>query len=176
MAMKVRRIVTGHNAAGKAVIKSDEQIAAVPRIGAGITGAEIWSTDQIPIDNSAAADAAQRAGFVKHTNYVGDGAGTTFRINEFAPGCVRFTHRTETMDYVLQLSGELDCELEGGEVAHLKPGDVMIQRGTIHTWVNKGSVPAVIAFILIDAKPVEINGKEMHSVFPLQDRSQRVEV
>ena len=92
MAMNVRRIVTGHNAAGKAVIKTDEQIAAVPRIGAGITGAEIWSTDQMPIDNSAAADAAQRAGFVKQTNYVGDGGGTTFRINEFAPGCVRFTH------------------------------------------------------------------------------------
>jgi quercetin dioxygenase-like cupin family protein len=107
---------------------------------------------------------------------VGDGGGTTFRINEFAPGCVRFTHRTETMDYAIQLSGELDCELEGGEVAHLKPGDVMIQRGTIHTWVNKGSVPAVIAFILIDAKPVEINGKEMHTVFPLQDGSQKVEV
>src|SRR6201994_3193874 len=65
----VRRIVTGHNAAGKAVIKTDEQIAAVLRIGAGISGAEIWSTDQMPIDNSA-ADAAQRAGFVKHTNYV----------------------------------------------------------------------------------------------------------
>jgi hypothetical protein len=39
----------------------------------------------MPIDNSAAADAAQRAGFVKHTNYMGDGGGTTFRINEFAP-------------------------------------------------------------------------------------------
>jgi len=81
MAMNVRRIVTGHNASGKAVIKTDEQIAAVPRIGAGISGAEIWSTNQMPIDNSASADAAQRAGFVKHTNYVGDGGGTTFRIN-----------------------------------------------------------------------------------------------
>ena len=85
MAMNVRRVVTAHNAAGKAVIKTDEQIAAVPRVGAGISGAEIWSTDQMPIDNSAAADAAQRAGFVKHTNYVGDGGGTTFRINEWAP-------------------------------------------------------------------------------------------
>jgi hypothetical protein len=105
LAIKVRRIVTGHTAAGKAVIKTDEQIAAVPRIGAGISGAEIWSTDQMPIDNSVAADAAQRAGFVKHTNYVGDGGGTTFRINEFAPGCMRFTHRTETMDYAIQLAG-----------------------------------------------------------------------
>ena len=119
----------------------------------------------MPIDNSAAADAAQRAGFVKHTNYVGDGGGTTFRINEFAPGCVRFTHRTETMDYAIQLSGELDCELDN-EVVHLRPGDVLIQRGTIHTWVNKGSVPAVIASVMIDAKPVEVNGTEMRTVFP----------
>ena len=164
--MNVRRIVTGHNAAGKAVIKTDEQIAAVPRIGAGISGAEIWSTDQMPIDNSAAADAAQRAGFVKHTNYVGDGGGTTFRINEWVPGHARFTHRTETLDYAIVLSGEIDCELENGEAVHLKSGDVMIQRGTIHTWVNRGSVPAVTAFILIDAKPVEVNGTEMRTVFP----------
>ena len=120
----------------------------------------------MPIDNSAATDAAQRAGFVKHTNYVGDGGGTTFRIQKFAPGCVRLTHRTETMDYAILLSGELDCELENDEVVSLKPGDVLIQRGTIHTWVNKGSVPAVIAFILIDAKAVEVNGTEMRTVFP----------
>jgi mannose-6-phosphate isomerase-like protein (cupin superfamily) len=175
MALKVRRIVTGHNAAGKAVIKTDEQMAAVPRIGAGTSGAEMWSTDQMPIDNSEAAEAAQRAGFVKHTNYVGDGGGTTFRINEFAPNSMRFTHRTETLDYVLLLSGEIDCELEAGEVVHMKPGDVLIQRGTIHTWVNNGSVPAVIAFILIDAKPVEVNGTEMHTFFPLHDGSQTVE-
>ena len=91
MTMKVRRIVTGHNANGKAIIKTNEQVTAVPRVDAGISGCEIWSTDQMPIDNSAAADAVQRAGFVKHGNYVGDGGGTTFRINEWAPGHARFT-------------------------------------------------------------------------------------
>jgi mannose-6-phosphate isomerase-like protein (cupin superfamily) len=70
------------------------------------------------------------------------------------------------MDYAIQLSGELDCELENDEVVHLKPGDVLTQRGTIHTWANKGSVPTVIAFILIDAKPVEVNGTEMRTVLP----------
>src|SRR6201994_1149232 len=75
MAMKVRRIVTGHNAGGKAIVKTDEQVTAVARMAAGISGCEIWSTDQMPIDNSSAADAAQRAGFVKHNNYVGDGGG-----------------------------------------------------------------------------------------------------
>jgi hypothetical protein len=52
------------------------------------------------------------------------------------------------------------------EVAHLKAGGVVIQRGNVRTWVNRGSVPAVAAFILIDAKPVEVNGKELHTVFP----------
>src|SRR6201981_4099946 len=171
--MKLRRIVTGHNAAGQAVIKTDEQIAAVPRIGAGISGAEIWSTDQMPIDTPAAADAAQRVGFVKHNNYVGDGGGTTFRINEWAPGHARFTHRTETMDYAIVLSGEIGLELDSGEVVHLKPGDVVVQRGTMHTWVNRGSVPAVTAFILIDAKPVEVNGEEMRTVFPIQRKEDK---
>ncbi len=97
---------------------------------------------------------------------VGTGGGTTFRINEFAPGCARFRHRTETMDYALQLSGQLDCELDGGEVVHLTPGDVIVQRGTIHTWVNNGSVPAVIAFILVDATPDKVSGKEMRTVYP----------
>jgi hypothetical protein len=48
----------------------------------------------------------------------------------------------------------------------MKPGDVLVQRGTIHTWVNKGSVPAVTAFILLDAKPDKVNGKELRTIFP----------
>ena len=167
MTLAVRRIVTGHDAGGKAVVATDERLTAVSRrIGANITGCEIWSTDRMPVDNSAAADAAQRAGFVKRYNYVGTGQGTTFRITEWAPGHARFTHRTETVDYAILLSGEIDLELDGGEVVHLKPGDIVVQRGTIHTWVNRGSVPAVTAFILIDAKPAEVNGEVLRTVFP----------
>ena len=51
---------------------------------------------------------------------------------------------------------------------NLKAGDVVIQRGTLHTWINKGPAVAVTAFILIDARPVEVNGKEMRTVYPLQ--------
>jgi hypothetical protein len=69
----------GYDASGKAIVKTDEQVTAVPRIAAGISGCEIWSTDRMPIDNSAAADAAQRTGFVSQYNqynqynYVGTG-------------------------------------------------------------------------------------------------------
>jgi uncharacterized cupin superfamily protein len=167
MTLQVRRIVTGHDANGKAVVATDERLTAVSRrIGANITGCEIWSTDRMPVDNSATADAAQRAGFVKRYNYVGTGQGTTIRITEWAPGHARFTHRTETVDYAILLSGEIDLELENDEVVHLKPGDVVVQRGTTHTWVNRGSVPAVTAFILIDARPAEVNGELLRTIFP----------
>jgi quercetin dioxygenase-like cupin family protein len=170
MTMQVRRVVTGHDENGDAVVVSDERLTAVSRgLGTGISGCEMWSTNRMPIDNSAAADAAQRAGFVSHyihANYVGTGAGTTFRINEFAPGHARFTHRTETADYVVVLSGTIDMELENDEVIHLKPGDVVVQRGTVHTWVNRGSVPAVTAFILMDATPAEVAGKQLRTLYP----------
>jgi hypothetical protein len=68
--MKVRRMVTGYNAAGKAVVKTDEQLSAVPRVGAGIKGCETWSTDAMPVDNSAAAEAAQRVGLVEQNKIV----------------------------------------------------------------------------------------------------------
>src|SRR5436853_520232 len=95
MPLKVRRVVTGHDANGKAVIASDEVLTAVPRrAGSDITGCEIWSTDRMPVDNSREADAAQRKGFVVRHNYVGSGQGTTCRITEFAPGHGPFPHRT----------------------------------------------------------------------------------
>lgn len=170
MALEVRRIVAANDDAGKAVIVSDEQLSAVSRgIGANLTGCEIWSTDHMPIDNAVAADAAQRAGYIKRYNpynYVGNGQGTTFRITEWAPGHPRFTHRTQTTDYDVVLSGEIDLELEGGEVVHLKAGDVVILRGCTHTWMNRGSVPAVTAFILVDAEAVEVDGTKLAPIFP----------
>jgi mannose-6-phosphate isomerase-like protein (cupin superfamily) len=58
------------------------------------------------------------------------------------------------------MSGEIDMELDGTTV-HLKAGDVLVQRGTIHNWVNKGTVPCVIAFTLVSAKPVTAGGKSL---------------
>ena len=167
MALEVRRIVTGHDANGKAVVKTDERLAAVPRLGRPhIAGCEIWSTDKMPVDNSEEADPAQRAGFVKRYNYVGTGQGTVIRITEFAPGAPKFMHRTETVDYALLLSGECDLELDSGEIVPMKPGDIVVQRGTMHAWVNNGTAPAVFAFILIDAHPAKIEGQELNTHFP----------
>src|SRR5205823_11123569 len=152
MALEVRRIVTGHDPNGKAVVKTDERLQAVSRLGRPhIAGCEIWSTDKMPVDNSSnEAEAAQRAGFVKRYNYVGTGPGTVIRITEFAPGAPKFMHRTETVDYALLLSGECDLELDSGEVVHMKPGPA----------------PCVFAFILIDAEPARAGGQELRTHFP----------
>src|SRR5438128_11122137 len=94
--LRVRRVVTGHDSNGKAVVITDETLTAVPRrIGSDITGCEIWSTDRMPVDNSRETDAAQRAGFVVRHNYVGNGQGTTCLINEFETSHGRFRHITE---------------------------------------------------------------------------------
>ena len=64
-------------------------------------------------------------------------------------------HRTETIDYVIVLAGELEMRMDDSTVK-LKAGDVLVQRGTNHAWINRGAEPARVAFILIDAKPLGI--------------------
>ena len=159
MGLQVRRVVAANTPSGRATVVSDEVIPAVSRgVGRNITGSELWSTAALPADNSAAGEAEQRRGFVKvfnDHNYVGTGQGTTFRINRWDPDHAVFPHRTETLDYDIVLEGEIDLDLEDGEVVHLKAGDVVIMRGCTHSWVNRSGRPAVTAFILIDAAPVD---------------------
>ncbi|HWD58655.1 MAG TPA: cupin domain-containing protein [Stellaceae bacterium] len=166
--MQVRRIVTGHDANGKAVVATDETFTAVESPARpGISRVEVWSTDAMPVDNSEGpAGDAQRAGFVKRYNYVGTGEGSVIRVTSFAPGSPGFMHRTETCDYAILLSGECDLELDDGKTVPMKAGDICVQRGTMHAWVNRGSAPAVFAFVLIDADPVEMAGQKLTTHYP----------
>ena len=167
MTLDVRRIVTGHDSAGKAIVASDERMAGISAPNRPyISRVEIWSADTMPVDNSEAAAAAQKKGFVVRHNYVGSGQGNVVRITEFAPGAPKFMHRTETVDYAILLSGECDLELDDGKMVHLKQGDIVVQRGTMHAWVNNGSEPCTFAFILIDAEPVEAGGQKLTTHYP----------
>lgn len=167
MPLQVRRIVTGHDAGGKAIVTTDERLTATSRPGrGGIARCEIWSTDKMPVDNSDEADAAQRKGFVVRHNYVGSGQGTVVRVVEFAPGSPKFMHRTETVDYAILLSGECDLELDDGATVHMTAGDIVVQRGTMHAWVNNGTQPCVFAFVLIDADPVQVAGQSLVTHYP----------
>ena len=155
MTMKLRRVVTGHDDKGRAKVLIDEQIKNEfsPRQGAAYS--VIWSTEGSPISNDVLEDPSEK----KIGTSIDDG--TVFRVVSFAPGVSPRNHRTDSIDYGVVMSGEIHMELDDGVVVVLKAGDVLVQRGTIHNWVNKGSVPCVIAFTLIAAKPVSIGGKPL---------------
>ncbi|MDP3766566.1 MAG: cupin domain-containing protein [Dehalococcoidia bacterium] len=157
MALQVRRVVTGHDASGRAVVKIDEvsknNISARP----GATSCVVWATEGFPVNNTGDADEATRKVGTTLKN------GTVLRMIEFAPGVAPRNHRTDSIDYIIVISGEIDMELEGSAV-HLKAGDVLVQRGTIHNWINRGTTPCVVAAILVDARPVEVGGKVLNAV------------
>jgi len=152
MALQVRRVITGHDASGRAVVKIDEICKHAGSGRPGATAVNIWTTEGFPANNDGATDEGLRKVGTTLAN------GTIFRIIEFAPGLAARNHRTDSIDYIVILSGEIDMELDDS-IVHLKAGDVMVQRGTIHNWVNNGTAPCVLAVILIDAKSVEAGGK-----------------
>ena len=163
----VRRVVTGHRD-GKAVVIYD---SAAPnqklRAASGVVSTLIWVTDESPADIAGSVDRAAR-----EIGVPPPARGTIFRVVDFPPeqgarsreailremgvaehGAARHhgMHRTRSVDYALVLEGEIDMLLDDSEV-HLRAGDVLVQQGTNHAWVNRGAVPCRIAFVLIDAK------------------------
>jgi len=157
MALRLRRVITGHDGNGRAVVKIDEVATHVFSGRPGATACNVWTTEGFPVDNDGDADLGQRKAGTTLPN------GTIFRVIEFAPGLAARNHRTDSIDYIVVISGEIDMELDDS-VVHLKAGDVMVQRGTIHNWVNQGSAPCVLAVVLIDAKSVEAGGKRLPAV------------
>ena len=155
MTVKVRRVITGDDATGRAVVKIDEVSKNVVANRPGASACVVWTTDTIPADNSGEGDAG-----LKKVGTTLPG-GTVFRVVEFSPGVSPRVHRTDSIDYAVVISGEIDMELEKGSEVHLRAGDVLVQRGTVHNWINRGTAPCVIAFSLVDAKPVTVEGKTL---------------
>ena len=163
----VRRVVTGHRD-GRAVVIHD---GAAPnqklRQASGLVSTLLWVSDETPADIAGTADRSQREiGVPPPPN------GSIFRVVDFPPeegarsrdailremgvaehGSARHhgMHRTRSIDYAVVLEGEIDMLLDDSEV-HLKTGDVLVQQGTNHAWVNRGKGNCRIAFVLIDAR------------------------
>jgi quercetin dioxygenase-like cupin family protein len=157
MALKVRRVVTGHDNTGKAIVKIDDVVNDLKVSRPGATAAPIWTTEGFPVNNEGHDDSgARKVG----TTLAG---GTIMRVVEFSPGVQSRNHRTDSIDYAIVITGEIDMEMDGSTI-RLNAGDVLVQRGTIHNWINKGTAPCVIAFILIDAKPVTTDAKMLQPV------------
>ncbi|HYS48114.1 MAG TPA: cupin domain-containing protein [Xanthobacteraceae bacterium] len=169
----VRRVVTGHDDAGKAIVVMDGAAPNVrTRPDSGIAATLLWVTEETPADMSGRADRADRTIGVPPPP-----RGSIFRVVDFPPVGPEVTtidhaamlrvmgidpdhapaarhpymHRTRSVDYAIVLSGEIDMLLDESEV-HLKAGDVLVQQGTNHEWVNNGRETCRIAFILIDAQ------------------------
>ncbi len=154
--MQIRRVVTGHDPDGRAIIAIDETCRNVQSRRPGHQACLIWSSDTFPTDNDSETDGGARHVATTEAN------GTVFRIIEYGPGVTPRNHRTESIDYAVVMSGEIDMEIDGAEV-HLRQGDVLVQRGTIHNWINRGDESCVIAFVLVAAKPVEKAGQVLRA-------------
>ena len=155
--LRIRRVVTGHDENGRSLVAIDEPDRP------GVPGREnmesslIWSTGSFPTDNNTTDDGGARV------VATADSGGTVFRVVKYFPGVAPRNHRTDSIDYAVVISGSIDMELDE-ETVRLRQGDVLVQRGTIHNWVNRGSEPCVIAFCLIAANSVEVGGRTLEAV------------
>jgi len=146
---QIRRVVTGHDADGKACVWLDGCLTNHKFADDKTSSSLVWVTDSSPADFTGTEDTGLRIlGTPPPAN------GTRFCVIEIDPGNVfHGLHRTDTIDYVICLSGQMSMMLDDDKKVDLKAGDILIQRGTTHAWVNTGDVPVRFAVVLIDGKP-----------------------
>ncbi len=149
----IRRVVTGHDANEVAKVLMDSPATNAKFPGSGSVSTLVWCTDKCPADIGIGEEIEDMGSRILGSPPPPNG--TRFAIIDFPPGGPGTMHRTETIDYVIVMAGEIDMDMDDSTV-HLKAGDVLIQRGTNHSWVNRGTVPARVAFVLCDAEPLGI--------------------
>ena len=178
MAKSVRRIVTGHSKAGKSVILMDGPApnAVSPPTVPQLVNTVLWITDDSPASNRGDEDASPKG---RVLGIEPPSRGSVLRVVDFPPDKVfegidarkmmeevggghaldkgkarhALFHKTNTVDYAIVLEGEVWAMLDEGETL-MRPGDVLIQRGTNHSWSNRSDQSCRIAFVLIDAEPI----------------------
>ncbi|MBJ7484685.1 cupin domain-containing protein [Brevundimonas sp.] len=155
-----RRIVTGHDAQGRAVIRSDDTLSPT-RIDSGDAAFQlVWTTPTVPADLNGGEDGPAPVGKTLH-------GGSVIRIVDMLPGKQSPMHRSWSIDYGVVLSGRLQLTLEGGETTVAETGDIVVQRGTNHLWTNPSATEICrVAFILIEAIPIEVGGRVLEEVQP----------
>jgi quercetin dioxygenase-like cupin family protein len=152
----IRRIVTEHDNLGRSVFRSEDSLETTPIATGDANMALVWTTATVPADNNGDVEGDKRsAGVTLH-------GGTVIRVTDMRPGCSSPMHRSHSIDYGIILSGELELELDSGQTTRLRPGDIVVQRGTNHLWRNPSETEwCRIVFILIEAAPVKIDSVEV---------------
>ena len=174
----IRRVITGHRPDGRSAVLADGPAPNVKQRKAGNASTLLWVTEECPAEVSGSSDQAARDIAVPPPR-----RGSIFRIAEFPPhtgGDLRdnetvlrdfgigadvarghparhpMIHRTRSLDYIIVLQGEIDLLLDDDEV-RLSAGDVVIQRGTNHAWINRGDGVCRLGMVFLDAEePPEI--------------------
>jgi quercetin dioxygenase-like cupin family protein len=149
MAFRPRRVITGHDSQGHPTVLIDEEMSNIVSRRAGQLETQIWSTDT---DLAKGVDGRESELRSVDAHVAG---GTVFRVVNYAPGVASFPHSNEWIDYTIIISGEIDMQLDEATEVHLKAGDVLVQRGTIHNWLNRGTEDCTVAFVRVGAKPEE---------------------
>lgn len=147
----VRRVVTGHDANNVAKVLIDGP--ATNHKGAEGRSTLMWITDQNPADVGIGEKIEDMGARVVGTPPPPNG--TRFCVIDFPPGNHPHMHRTETIDYVIVIDGEIEMDMDNSTVK-LKQGDIMVQRGTNHAWANRSGKNARVAFVLVDGQPLGI--------------------
>lgn len=155
----IRRIVTGHDGDNVAKVITDGLATNTKGAGTGAVSTLIWSTGATPANIEAGEGFEDMGARIVGTQPPPNGS--RFAVIEFPPGDPTAMHRTESIDYVICLSGKIDMDMDASTVT-MEAGDVMVQRGTNHAWVNRYDAPARVAFILIDAIPLGIGEAVAH--------------
>jgi quercetin dioxygenase-like cupin family protein len=142
----IRRIVTGHDAQGRATFAADDRFPSETIALGGAEFALLWTTATVPADNNDATDGRERdAGLTIDR-------GSVIRVVDFLPGGDSPFHRTNSIDYGIVLEGEIELELEDGRKTIAGPHSVIVQRGTNHKWRNPSATQHCrVIFVLIEA-------------------------
>ncbi|KAM5468779.1 hypothetical protein MauCBS54593_004774 [Microsporum audouinii] len=162
----VRRIVTGHNAQGEAIFDSDAQLAPYNPATPGPDPAKEGDMGFTTVYRTTSAPADCTNPWVDIHNKtvdLADKTGTTLRVVDFAPGVPGLMHRTVSLDFAIILNGEIELELDNGVTKMVKQHDIVVQRGTIHSWNNKSNENVRVLFALLPSEPVKVGEKELES-------------
>jgi quercetin dioxygenase-like cupin family protein len=149
----IRRVITGHDANNIAKVLWDDTATNSKPPRHGSVSTLVWSSDRMPVDIAIGEKIEDMGARILGTAPPPNG--TRFCVIDFPPGRPGRMHRTETIDYVIVLQGEIEMDMDQSTVK-LKAGEILIQRGTNHAWANRSDKPARVAFVLIDAQPLGI--------------------
>ncbi len=155
----IRRIVTGHNDEGKAIISIDETLEPKIIASGDAAMATLWTTATVPGDCNDPTDGSIRdAG----TTLKG---GSVLRVVDMLPGASSPMHRSSSIDYGIVLEGEIELELDEGRISLVQKGEIIVQRGTIHRWRNPSTSQICrIIFVLIESKPYQFKEQDLPEV------------